>query len=79
MTTATQFVWRTARETAEILGISRTRVNQLARDGRFGLNAYKKYSAELNYNGVWYIPFPNEYKRQPEGRPLGSKSKTAFI
>ena len=78
MTTA-QFTWKTARETAEILGISRTRVNQLARDGRFGLTAYKKYSPELNYNGVWIIPFPNAYVRQPEGRPLGSKNKIPFI
>ena len=61
--------WRTATETAEELGISRQRVCWLARNGRFGENAYKKYSRELNYNGVWMIPFPNEYSKQPIGRP----------
>lgn len=70
-------VWRTGRETAEKLGISTMRVSQLARSGRFGPNAYKKFSAELNYNGVWMIPFPNEYRKKRVGRP--SKANAHFI
>ena len=65
--------YKTAKEMAEILGISKTRVNQLARTGRFGIGAYKKYSAELNYNGVWLIPYPNEYAKKEVGRPIQEK------
>ena len=64
-----QTVWRTSNETAKILGVSKQRVNVLARQGRFGPNAYKKYAPELNYNGTWMIPFPNPYKQLPTGRP----------
>jgi hypothetical protein len=61
--------YKTAKEMAVILGISKTRVNQLARDGRFGVGAYKKYSPELNFNGVWLIPYPNDYIKKAIGRP----------
>ena len=70
-------VWRTAKETAESLGVSRRRVNQLAEAGRFGPNAYKKYNQTTNYNGVWLIPFPNNYKKKPAGRPR--KSDTMLV
>ena len=61
--------WRTATETAEILGVSRQRVCWLARNGRFGVNAFKKHDKVLNYNGVWMIPFPNQYSKKATGRP----------
>ena len=61
--------WKTATETAEILGVSRQRVCWLARNGRFGINAFKKHDKVLNYNGIWMIPFPNQYSKQPIGRP----------
>ena len=61
--------WKTAKQTSEILGVSVQRVCQLARDGRFGTNAYKKYAPELNFNGAWMIAFPNEYKKKPVGKP----------
>ena len=55
-----QMVWKTAKETAQSLGVSRRRVCQLAEAGRFGPNAYKKYDKSGNYNGAWMIPFPND-------------------
>ena len=69
--------WRTASETADILGISKVRVSQLARAGRFGRNAYKKYQKDMNYNGSWMIPFPNDYRKKPTGRP--PKDSHSFI
>ena len=75
----TQFsiLWRTVRETSEILGVSPQRVRELAREGRFGPNAYKKHDKTLNYNGAWLIPFPNDYHKESVGRP--SKSKEIYI
>ncbi len=64
-----QILWLTVQETSAKLGVSPQRVRELARDGRFGANAYKKYAKELNYNGAWMIPFPNSYKKEPVGRP----------
>ena len=61
--------WHTAREVAEDLNLTRERVSKLARDGRFGPGAYKKFAKELNYNGCWMIPYPYEYKKRPVGRP----------
>ena len=61
--------YKTAKDMGVILCISKTRVNQLARDGRFGVGAYKKYSPELNFNGVWLIPYPNDYIKKAIGRP----------
>ena len=63
--------WLTSTQTAQRLGISKVRVSQLARSGRFGPNAYKKFSSELNYNGAWMIPFPNQYQKLEvgQGRP----------
>ena len=68
--------WRTARETAIMLGISPQRVCKLAREGRFGTGAYKKYAPELNFNGAWMIGFPNEYKKMPVGQPPHTFSKS---
>jgi len=62
-------IWRTTMETSEILGVSPQRVRVLAREGQFGMNAYKKYDKSLNYNGAWMIPFPNSYRKRPSGRP----------
>ena len=62
-------LWRTVKETSEILGVTPQRVRELARDGRFGPNAYKKYEKTLNYNGAWMIPFPNSYHKEAVGRP----------
>ena len=64
-----QMVWKTAKETAQSLGVSRRRVCQLAEAGRFGPNAYKKYDKSGNYNGAWMIRFPNDYQKRSEGRP----------
>ena len=61
--------WRTAKEVAEDLNLTRKRISTLAREGRFGPNAYKKYAKELNYNGCWMIPFPYDYRKRPVGRP----------
>lgn len=63
------YIWKTATETAEILGVSRQRVCWLARNGRFGENAFKKHDKSMNYNGAWMIAFPNEYAKKPTGRP----------
>ena len=65
----TPIIWRTAREVAEDLGLTRERVAKLVREGRFGPNAYKKFSKEMNYNGCWMIPFPYQYKKRSVGRP----------
>ena len=69
----------TAKETSEKLGISKQRVCRLAREGRFGSNAYKKYAKELNYNGAWMIGFPNEYKRKPVGQPPRNNQQKVII
>ena len=61
--------WKTVTETALLLGISRQRVCWLARNGRFGDNAYKKHDKTMNYNGAWMIAFPNEYSKKRVGRP----------
>ena len=61
--------WRTAKEVAEDLNLTRKRISTLAREGRFGPNAYKKYAKELNYNGCWMIPYPYDYRKRPVGRP----------
>ena len=61
--------WRTAKEVAEDLGLTRERICTLARQGRFGPNAYKKFAKELNYNGCWMIPFPYDYKKRSVGQP----------
>ena len=70
-------IWRTAREVAEDLNLTRERVSKLARDGRFGPNAYKKFAKELNYNGCWMIPYPYDYRKRPVGRPR--KEETHII
>jgi hypothetical protein len=72
-------VWKTASETAEILGISKVRVSQLARAGRFGRNAHKKYQKDMNYNGSWMIPFPNDYQKKSVGRPSKDSSISISI
>tara|TARA_Y100001963_G_scaffold39400_1_gene55104 strand:- start:392 stop:622 length:231 start_codon:yes stop_codon:yes gene_type:complete len=72
-------VWKTAKETAHMLGVSQQRVCKLAREGRFGTMAYKKYAKELNFNGAWMIGFPNEYKRKPVGQPSKNKQKPYTI
>tara|TARA_R100000808_G_C2134715_1_gene143220 strand:- start:573 stop:797 length:225 start_codon:yes stop_codon:yes gene_type:complete len=70
----TDTVWKTAKETAQMLGVSQQRVCKLAREGRFGTMAYKKYAKELNFNGAWMIGFPNDYKKKPVGQPRKTKA-----
>ena len=72
-------VWKTAKETSQILGVSQQRVCKLAREGRFGTGAYKKYAPELNFNGAWMIRFPNEYKKKPVGHPSKSKQNPSIV
>ena len=72
-------VWKTAKETSQMLGISKQRVCKLAREGRFGINAYKKYAKELNFNGAWMIGHPNEYKRKPVGKPPKDQQKQIIV
>ncbi len=71
--------WRTAKEVAEDLGLTRERISALARQGRFGPNAYKKYAKELNYNGCWMIPFPYDYRKRPVGRPKRETMQTVNL
>jgi hypothetical protein len=75
----TDTVWKTAKETAQMLGVSQQRVCKLAREGRFGTMAYKKYAKELNFNGAWMIGFPNDYKKKPVGQPPKNKQKSVII